>query len=143
MIDKVLWQTWLNWCVIKMIYTPSVEHHRYGLWKWRGCLQRSQTPRRGSPMSNKGTAPWNYLVWSEGVCKLSHQPTEMIGISLSLFVPVATKGKGRKPNCTKLRCSYSPFLLKCSQMWPWENAHWSQGEDEPLKAVLALLQSKI
>lgn len=64
MIAKVLWQTWLNWCAIKIIYTTSAEQHLgYALWNWKRSLLESQPPRRGSHVLGANPEPSNCLVW--------------------------------------------------------------------------------
>lgn len=130
MIAKVLWQTWLNWCVIKIIYTTSVEQHlRYVLWNWKKVFARVPATQMWLPCV--GYKPWTFRLFGLGKsCKPSHLSTKLICMFSYLFGSAATQGKSRRPRQKVLRCSYPSFLIK--RLCSWGGSHWSQGKGNSL-----------
>lgn len=111
MIAKVLWQTWLNWCAIKIIYTTSVEQHlRYVLWNWKRSLPECRLPRCGSHTLDTKPEPSDCLLWASPASCPTYRQRQSAS-SRVFFVPAATKRNSRRPRRKVLRCTYSPFLI--------------------------------
>lgn len=109
MIAKVLWQTWLNRCVIKIIYTTSMEQHLgYVLWNWKRSLLESQPPRCGSHVLNTNPQPSDCLVWASPASHPTYLQRWSAASPIYLYHQLPLKGTAGDPR-GRCRGAVIPF----------------------------------